>query len=418
MKKLLYILTVLSFITFPETLSFAQNCENSVAQIDLSANNVRARLLVGGDLWWNGADGRYIVPKVPPGQPEIASFFAGAIWMGGFDSGNDLRLAAQTYGRSSGDFDYFPGPINSETGTTDQETCLEWDQFFLVTRTDIEAHIADFEDNGVIDGPVPTSVLGWPGRNSPSFYGIHLFDLPNTNQSLAPFFDRDGNNIYDPMTGDYPMVNGDETIWWIYNDLGNTHAETMGDPIGMEIQTTAFSYDSMPPYLNNTTFYEYKFTYRGTEVLDSFHISIWADPDLGCYEDDLVGCVPGDRLAFVYNGDDMDEDCVALGYGAEIPIAGIKVLETTPDLPFSSFMYYLNGTTPGAPTATFDPSDSDDFYQYMTATWLDGTPLTLGGIGYQTGEPYPYAFDGTMVDSEEMGQNARSETRLATGGFC
>lgn len=39
-------------------------CAASKSQIDLEINNVRARLLGGGDCWWDFNDGRYIVPKV------------------------------------------------------------------------------------------------------------------------------------------------------------------------------------------------------------------------------------------------------------------------------------------------------------------------------------------------------------------
>ena len=79
--------------------NYREDCVAAEAQIDQSINNVRARLLTGGDVWWNGSDGRYIVPKVTPGSgvPERSSIFAGAVWIGGFDPGGNLKLAAQTY---------------------------------------------------------------------------------------------------------------------------------------------------------------------------------------------------------------------------------------------------------------------------------------------------------------------------------
>ncbi|MEZ4984045.1 MAG: hypothetical protein R2795_03245 [Saprospiraceae bacterium] len=87
-------------------VSFRENCDNAVTQIDQQINNVRARLTTGGDVWWDGDDGRYVVPKPPPGVPEVSSIFAGAVWLGGKDPGGNLKVAAQTYGRSSGDFDF------------------------------------------------------------------------------------------------------------------------------------------------------------------------------------------------------------------------------------------------------------------------------------------------------------------------
>ena len=106
------------------------DCLASTSQIDLDVNNVRARLLGGGDMWWDLSDGRYIIPNVDPGEVEVASIFAGALWIGGFDAAGNLKMAAQTY-RNTGD-DFWPGPIDDSTGETDQTTCTNWDRHFNV----------------------------------------------------------------------------------------------------------------------------------------------------------------------------------------------------------------------------------------------------------------------------------------------
>ena len=62
-----------------DQVSFRQNCTNAVSQIDQQINNVRARLTTGGDIWWDGSNGRYIVPKPAPGAPEVSSLFAAGI---------------------------------------------------------------------------------------------------------------------------------------------------------------------------------------------------------------------------------------------------------------------------------------------------------------------------------------------------
>ncbi|HRG88588.1 MAG TPA: hypothetical protein PLW44_06170, partial [Chitinophagales bacterium] len=41
----------------------AGDCVTPTAQFDLDVNNVRARLLTGGDMWWNLSEARYEVPK-------------------------------------------------------------------------------------------------------------------------------------------------------------------------------------------------------------------------------------------------------------------------------------------------------------------------------------------------------------------
>lgn len=405
MRKVTLLSLALSLFCFLPPTADSQSCDAPLAQRDLAANNARARLLTGGDLWWDGSDSRYIIPNAAPGALEISALFAGALWMGGLDPARNLKLAAQTYGRSFGSHDYWPGPLDFGTGTTDEEVCGNWDLIFNVLREDIETHIADYEDNGQVDGPIPESLRGWPGRGNPMFFSVHGFNLLNTGQFLAPFFDRDGDGIYNPQQGDYPAVRGDEANWWVFNDNGNIHTVSQGDPIQMEIQATAFAFASSESYLNNSTFYEYSLIYRGAEPIDSFFLSLWVDPDLGCFSDDYIGCLPEEGLAFAYNGDAFDEDCYGLnGYGDQIPIVGIKVLKSLvrpggeDGAPFSSFMYYLN-STPGTPSGTSGPSSTLGFYHFMTGRWDDGSPLTLGGNGYQTGgAPHPYAFDGSPVD--------------------
>jgi len=67
--------------------------------------------------------------------------------------------------------------------------------------------------------------------------------------------------FYNPEDGDYPWYDdilnrddvtcgvdrrvtlfGDETHWWVFNDAGNIHGETNGQPIGMEIRAQAFAF--------------------------------------------------------------------------------------------------------------------------------------------------------------------------------
>src|ERR1035438_3551174 len=59
----------------------AASCAVGEAQTDLDINNVRARILTSGDMWWDLISARYEVPK----GGGVFSIFAGAIWIGGVD---------------------------------------------------------------------------------------------------------------------------------------------------------------------------------------------------------------------------------------------------------------------------------------------------------------------------------------------
>jgi hypothetical protein len=402
MKQSTLLLLVLFLAGQLAPTGLSGQCAPGNKLIDLDINNVRALISNRGDQWWDGTTGVYLAPWFEGSM--TSSIFAGSLWMGGVSPGGNLKVAGETYGAQLGTSDFFPGPLDPVTGTVTVTECSNWNKFFLTTITDIDQHKADFDDNGMIDGPIPLSILGWPAQGNPSFFDIHGFDLPD--QDLAPFFDRDENGIYNPELGDFPLVKGELSIWWVYNDAGNVHTSTGGDILRMEIQANAFSYNGDTDAVDNTTFYEYKLTYRGTEPLDSTYVGLWVDPDLGCYQDDYVGCDPDAKMGFVYNGDAFDEDCAGItGYQDEIPALGVKILKSmeTPggeEAPFAHFTYYLNGGGAGGP-ATADPNTPNQFYNYLSGSWNDGTPLSQGGNGYNPGAPpYPYAFDNSTVNNE------------------
>lgn len=397
---------------------FRADCDNAIAQIDQAINNVRARLTTGGDVWWNSNDGRYIVPKVPAGTPEVSSIFAGAVWLGGVDPAGNLKVAAQTYGRNGGTFDYYPGPLDPETGRTSQDVCAKWDRFFVVKGESVQEHLRNWQKaqrDGVAYDPkdIPRDVKGWPARGNEFFFDIHRFELPNTSQGLAGFWDQDGDGLYNPDRGDFPVIEirgctnkpqfPDEMIFWIYNDGGGTHAESRGDPIQMEVQVQAFSYATNDE-INDMTFQRYKLINRAVESIDSTFFAMWVDPDLGCFTDDYVGCDTSRSLAFVYNEDALDGQtgCACPGgvntYCAEVPVMGVDYFrgpldEEGNEIGMSSFTYYNNAGVGGPPPGTTDPSTAQEYYNYLSGSWRDGTPFTYGNDAYQESTyPVRYAF--------------------------
>ncbi len=429
--------------------NYREDCVAAEAQIDQSINNVRARLLAGGDVWWNGSDGRYIVPKVTPGSgvPEKSSIFAGAVWLGGFDPGGNLKLAAQTYSLGGGE-DFWPGPLDPNEGTTDREICDDWDRFFRVTGAEIDEHLRNFEETKLTGADydedlIPEGVKGWPARGNEFFFELRGFELPNTTQGLAAFFDVDGDGFYEPQEGDYPRIElrgcdtpqyPDEMIFWIYNDNGAPHTQSNGDAIQMEVQVQAFGYATNDE-INDMTFQRYKLINRAIESIDSTYFAIWVDADLGCPDDDFVGCDIDRSLAFVYNRDMLDGitgcECNVFGqvntYCDEVPLLGVDYFrgplgpkkfnpdgtlrnpsvgespDTIVELPMSSFTYFLrNDTAPDGGTGMGDPVQSSDYYNLLSGSWKDGTPFTDGGTGYDplSNDVIPYAFPNRPDDPD------------------
>jgi hypothetical protein len=394
-------------------------CANSESFIDQDINNVRARLLGGGDCWWDFTDGRYIVPKVDPtsGQREVSSIFAASVWLGGVDAAGNLKLACQDY-RPGGRNDFWPGPLDPVTGTTTEEVCKSWDRHFKVTGDEIRQHLNNVVSGLLDPALIPRGVKGWPAKGNPYFIEVNRFPLPSTQQGLAGFFDADFDGEYDPLKGDYPSIEirgcdasryPSEMVFWIYNDEGSnsSHGRTGGDPIQMEVQVQAFGYQTSDA-LNDMTFQRYKLINRATELIDSTYFAMWVDADLGCFQDDYIGCDTINDLMVTYNQDAVDgqpgANCGDVAtYGDNVPMIGVdyfrgprrpitiidsitgEPIDILVEIGMSSFMYFNNPNvgTPEPPTT--DPNLPAEFYNYLTGTWRDGTPLTFGGTGYNVG---------------------------------
>lgn len=392
MKRLLPILIVFGLLTHQK--AFSQCAGQAIYNLDV--NEATALLRSTGNYWFDGFNPGYLAPNNDK-PPLAATIFAGGLWMGGTDASGNLKLSTVTFGAGA-DSPYQPGPLNINDGQPFASGCSDWDRFFMVSAQEVQQHLDDLADNGQIDGPVPARILGWPGRGNPWFQDIHGFSLPNTTQNLAPFWDGDGDGIYDPQAGDYPLIKGDEYVWWVYND-----EDQPGEGVGMEVQAAAYAFNSSEEALRYTTFYENKLIYRGTEPLDSFYTSLWMDGDIGCSSDDYTGCLPDEQTFFYHNASDYDFDCNGLaGYDSILPVQVVKVLRSPKDpLPndghFDKFMYYASSTSPlppFPPGEMTEPQNPPEFYNYMQGRWRDGSRLVFGGNGYNPAstEYRDYAF--------------------------
>lgn len=432
------------------------DCAQGTSKVIQSINNVRAMLLNGGDIWWDLTNGQYVVPKVEPGLPEVSSIFAGAVWIGGFTGLPDnpiLKMAAQTY-RNGTRNDFFPGPL-TDVGTVGFDTCANWNKHFKVLGENIALHIKNWEiaraegRTELEPGEISTDVLGWPAKGNDFFFQVHGFDLPDestSSQGFGFFYDNVDTSglipnqidVYEPHLGDFPRIDitncdveslkdaqyADEMYFWIYNDAGGNHTQSGGDVIRMEVQVQSFAW-STSDEINDMTFQRYKLINRAQDPIDSTFFAVWVDPDLGCYTDDYIGCDTSRSLAYVYNEDALDgtTGCQCNGgvatYCDEIPLLGVdyfrgpnapkvfniigqdtflvdpvnnQIIDTLVPLGMSSFTYTNSGIGGGPPGQT-DPNVPAEFYNLISGSWTDGTPLTYGGDGYLSGGALTkYAF--------------------------
>lgn len=368
-------------------------------------NNFRWHQSTNGLLFYfnkNGSPGL----EVPIGE-ENHTVFAHALWIGGLKEGNPM--ASFSYFRPDTSCYEKWGPLdhNAETSLS---VAGHYSRFWFVTREEIETHLGYFD---CFEDPSCNVVAEYPAYQIPETFETWPAHGPDGYaEYLAPFYDYNGNGIYDPENGDHPAICGDFSTYQITNDSGTENSVCMDEPMGLEIHTRVYGYDAETGAVFNTLFVQQKIINRSTNTYMDAYFSTFTDFDVGDPFDDLVGTDVQRSMYFGYNGAPYDGSSSAgPGYGFDLPMMGVRYLggpfldadgEDNPpvsnDYPgyahqaggwgdgildnerwgLSSSLYYLNAPHP----IIGDAEDSEQVYNWMAGLWRDGTARTFGGDGY------------------------------------
>ncbi len=469
----------------PTVTTKAATCAPANYRKTMDFNDVSCQLETGGLLFMDRANGlaTYTVPKRKGNETVVTTIYAGALWMGGVDTNGLLKIAAVKFREGN---DFWPGPLSADLttgnfnpsvpqgdnatrahnlGTIDSDQCLLFDNIFTVSKAGVVQFVIWSEcttgDCVAPSNEIMAQINAWPGNGKPGH---------GQDQFLAPFYDVNDDTFYEPEEGDYPWYDdilgrddvecgadrrvtlfGDMTHWWVFNDQGNIHTESQGDPIGMEIHAQAFAF-ATDDEINKMTFYNYELINRGTQTLYNTYFSQYVDADLGNYNDDYAGCDVTRGLSYMYNGDLNDEpNSGRPGFGANPPAIGVDFFEgpyqdadgsDNPGPVFDSITkqwivptvadaladkgivyrglgigygddivdnerYGMRNFTiynSGGAEPQKDPTSASQFYNYMQGLWRFGDQLYYGGTGYPglpcvTGIPTNYMFP---ADSDSL----------------
>lgn len=455
----------------------------------LDFNDVSALLQMGGVIFMDNQKNvsAYEVPK----GSNTRAIFAAALWMGGRDENGQLKLAAVRFRQQGNDFWGGPLTVNPNAQGVNYDPleavgdntirpygpseisgpeCAKYDKFFPINKAavirfsvwwescispDAELGACDaLEENSKPTNAELAAIQDWPAHGD---LGLEQ------DYYLAPFYDRNKDGVYNPLDdGDYPWYDdilgrddvqcgvdrrvtlfGDQTVWFVFNDKGNVHTESQGEPIGMEIRAQAFAFATSDE-INRMTFYNYELINRSTQTLTNTFFSQYVDPDLGYSGDDYVGCDVSRGLGYCYNGDNDDEtNGSQIGYGINPPAIGVDFFEgpyqdpdgmdnpgpvydtvtntwIIPDLDSAlqnkgivyrgigtgygdgiidnerfgmrRFTYFTN--PPGAIYPYIDPEVATQYYNFMSGKWADGSNITYGGTGAGGAVLTDYVFPG------------------------
>lgn len=187
----------------------------------------------------------------------------------------------------------------------------------------------------------------------------------------AKFYDGDGDGEYNPLDlngngawdpdEDRPDLIGDETVWCVFNDGLDPALRrfTAANLRGLEFRQTVFGFASKGS-LGNILFVRYEILNTGLyhEQLDSVYFGVWADADVGDYENDLVGCDVSLNAGFTYDNE------VDAEYGNS-PCFLID---------------FFQGPVSSVPGETFVDTDGDGIYTDGVDTPLDTAYLVHGQV--------------------------------------
>ena len=371
----------------------------------LDINNVSARFNSSGSHFFYDSS-QYVVPK---GSGKT-SIFSNTFWIGGKDGNGHLHFAGERYrqgpvgGQAGTHPDFYSGPVMDSTKYSVYQDTV-WNYIWNLKKTDIDYHRLHYWEPGYT--PIH-DILTWPGNGNTS-----MGQAPK----LAPFSDRNGNGIYEPLDGDYPEIRGDQALFFIFNDDRGPHLESTGAKLRVEIHGMAYAFD-MPEdsAMKNTVFLNYKFYNRSQNTYDSTLLGVFTDIDLGYPNDDYIGCDVERSMYFGYNGTPVDGTGQPNAYGANPPTQSVTILAgpyMDPDgidnpkysntgaqlcdfsvngLNFGDSIVdnerfgmqgfvYFNNTNSGVPYYMTDPAYAIDYYKLLCGKWRDGSPMWYGGNG-------------------------------------
>ncbi|MEQ9105757.1 MAG: T9SS type A sorting domain-containing protein [Rhodothermales bacterium] len=327
------------------------------------------------------------------------------LWIGGIvddqKSASGAERAVQTAYA-----EFWPGPILDDENPP--SNCNEYDRLYRIVYND-----------DIIGQLHPSNaVLTWPTHLGAKYENVNKVDE------------------YQPRDGDRPLVFGDEMLWWLMNDRGNSHLNTRGRPVGVEVRTMAYAF-GVPGTVGNTTFYRYEIKNRNSVPIDSMFVGWKIDgiDDRASDPDNYMGTDTTLSLMYIYNSDADD-----IAYGSQPPAIGVFVLEN--ELKRSSGAGYerrvlapeFTSTIPIYPQIGTAVRSADDMYTWLNGQWpilrhLSTLPYDMregGDGGYlhpvdgpsvsfmYPGDPINGSF-WSMMNTDGNGHQARREYPVMLG---
>lgn len=297
------------------------------------------------------------------------AIYTGALWLWGLDSANHSVTAVQTFPQQTTGApktDYSAGPV--ATNYVDSAYKTKYERLWKLSLATINDHKNHYNAPNYT---TPPEILEWPAHGDTS---------NGESWRLAPFADLNGNNLYEPQAGEYPVIRGDEAVYMIFNDAYRPNYQSPSS-LKMEVHLMAYIFEDSTEAIQNTVFLAYRIINRSGKNLPKLKASLFLDYDLGNGLNDLGGSDSLTNLAYVYNA--SNRDVGSLGFGLNPPAVGAKSLNGQA----AGALFYENNSQ-----FTGNPLNAMEFANLIQLNWKNGMPLVLespSGLGStQNGDGY------------------------------
>lgn len=279
----------------------------------LDVNNVDARINSWGNHFWDGGRACFSVPK----NAETGTLFNMALWCGGLDPNDSIHLAMEMFRRNplgGGGAEFYSGPVREPELP---DSGRNWNRVWKLSVEELSYHKTHW---WLPDYQVPDVIATWPAHGDTTH---------GETFELAPYVDKNENGMYEPEQGDYPVMRGDQCIFFIYNDMTGEPLESGGPKVGLEVHGMAYAFDcAQDPALWNAIFFHYDVYNRSDTVYHDTYLSLYTDFDLGNPQDDYIATDVERSMVYAYNSDEEDEGgAFYSGYGLYPPAQGVVLLK-------------------------------------------------------------------------------------------
>jgi hypothetical protein len=365
----------------------------------LDINNVRA---VFNSTGINFSDDYSSFFEVPKGSNN-KTIGCQTLWMGGKDFHGTFYLSGGV--TSSTGKDYYPGPLTADgTASTDAATMAQWNKVWKVSRQEVLYHISHYGMAGYI---MPDGIANWPAHGDTALH---------QDYNLAPYYDMNSDGAYTPEHGDYPLIRGDQALFFIFNDKGGTHCATGGIPFGIEIHAMAYSFNCpSDSALNNTVFLHYKIMNRATYWYSDVALGIFSDINIGYSQNDFIRSDIQRNSFYTYSSNTSDPvlgnyfpaQATTILSGPLLDpdtfdnpaydslnlltcndaVNGLNFGDNVIDNERYGMSAFISFSKCGNPFFN-EPTTSGHYFGYLKNTWKDGRKLQYGGYGYDYAPPY------------------------------